>query len=179
MHLPTPQDLHERRTDLDLTQAELAEMAEVSQPLIARIEGGDVDPRLSTLRRIVEAMDSVEGDVERARDLMHEGVVAVSPDDPVRLAVDRMQEAGYSQLPVISDGVPVGSISDADLVHADEGVGSDAVREWMGESFPSVSPDASLDEVTSLLDHYKAVVATEGGETLGIITGADVAARVQ
>jgi predicted transcriptional regulator len=138
-----------------------------------------VDPRLSTLRRIVEAMAAAEGDVERARDLMHEGVVAVAPDDPVRVAVDRMQEAGYSQLPVISEGIPVGSISDADLVHADEDVGSDPVREWMGESFPAVSPEASLDEVTGLLDHYKAVMVTEGGETLGIITGADVAARVQ
>jgi predicted transcriptional regulator len=179
VNLPTPQDLHERRTSLGLTQAELADQAGVSQPLIARIEGGDVDPRLSTLRSIVEAMESAEGDVERAADLMHEGIVAVSPQDPVRVAVERMQEAGYSQLPVISDGVPVGSISDEDLVHADEGVGTDPVREWMAESFPSVSPDATLDQVTGLLDHYKAVVVTEGGQTLGIITGADVAARVQ
>jgi len=57
MELPTPQDLRERRTALDLTQSALAEMAGVSQPLIARIEGGDVDPRLSTLRRIVAALD--------------------------------------------------------------------------------------------------------------------------
>ncbi|MFC6725523.1 helix-turn-helix transcriptional regulator, partial [Halobium palmae] len=42
MELPTPQDLRERRTGLDLTQSELAERADVSQPLIARIEGGDV-----------------------------------------------------------------------------------------------------------------------------------------
>ncbi len=57
MELPTPRDLRERRTALDLTQSELAERADVSQPLIARIEGGDVDPRLSTLRRIVEALN--------------------------------------------------------------------------------------------------------------------------
>lgn len=179
MRLPTPQDLRERRESLDLTQAEVADAADVSQPLIARIEGGDVDPRLSTLRRIVAALDAAEGDVVRAADLMHEGVVAVEPDDPVRIAVDRMQEAGYSQLPVIADGVPVGSISDDDLVHAEEDVGDDPVRDWMAESFPNVSPDATLEEVTNLLDHYKAVMVTDAGETLGIITGADVAARVQ
>ena len=50
MDLPTSADLKERRTDLALTQSELAERADVSQPLIARIEGGDVDPRLSTLQ---------------------------------------------------------------------------------------------------------------------------------
>ena len=53
MELPTPEDLRQRRTELDLTQSSLADKAGVSQPLIARIEGGDVDPRLSTLRRIV------------------------------------------------------------------------------------------------------------------------------
>lgn len=179
MRLPTPQDLRERREQLDLTQAAVADAADVSQPLIARIEGGDVDPRLSTLRRIVAALDAAEGDVVRARDIMHEGVVAVAPDDPVRVAVDRMQDAGYSQLPVITDGVPVGSISDDDLVHAEESVGGEPVREWMAESFPTVSPDATLEEVTSLLDHYKAVLVTDSGETLGLITGADVAARVQ
>ena len=30
MDLPTPADLHERRTDLELTQSELAERADVS-----------------------------------------------------------------------------------------------------------------------------------------------------
>ncbi|GGL59356.1 CBS domain-containing protein [Halocalculus aciditolerans] len=178
MYLPTPQDLRERRTELGLTQAELADRADVSQPLIARIEGGDVDPRLSTLRRIVEALDEAEGDVVRARSLMHEDLVTVSPDDAVRDAVDRMQDAGFSQLPVLTNGVPVGSISESDVVHAGDDAGSLAVRDVMSESFPTVSPDATLEEVSSLLDHYKAVMVTEDGETVGIITQADVAARV-
>jgi len=179
MYLPTRQDLRERRNALALTQSELAERAGVSQPLIARIEGGDVDPRLSTLRRIVEALDEAEGDVVRARDLMASDVVSVAPSDRVRTAVDRMQDAGYSQLPVIADGVPVGSISESDVVHAGEDVGDDPVRSVMSESFPTVSPDATLEEVSSLLDHYTAVIVTEDGETVGIITQADVAARVR
>ena len=178
MYLPTPQDLRERRNALGLTQSELAERAEVSQPLIARIEGGDVDPRLSTLRRIVEALDEAEGDVVRARDLMHESVVSVAPSDTVSGAVERMQEAGYSQLPVIADGVPVGSISERDVVHAGEDAGAREVREVMSESFPTVAPDATLAEVSSLLDHYTAVIVTDDGATVGIITQADVAARV-
>lgn len=178
MHLPTSQDLRERRTSLELTQSELAERAGVSQPLIARIEGGDVDPRLSTLRRIVEALNEAEGEVIRAESLMHEDVVAVSPDNPVSLAVEKMQQAGYSQLPVINNGIPVGSISDSDVIHAGEDVGEQPVREIMSESFPTVSLDASLDEISSLLDHYKAVMVTEDGDSVGIITQADVAAQM-
>ncbi|MGB9985985.1 CBS domain-containing protein [Salarchaeum japonicum] len=178
MHLPTPQDLRERRNALELTQSELADRAGVSQPLIARIEGGDVDPRLSTLRRIVDALNEAEGDVVRARTLMHDEVVHVDPDDPVKRAVEKMQDAGYSQLPVITNGVPVGSISESDIVHAGEDVGEQPVRDVMSESFPTVSPDATLEEVSSLLDHYTAVIVTEEGSSVGIITQADVAARV-
>jgi predicted transcriptional regulator len=178
MHLPMPQDLRERRMELELTQRELAERADVSQPLIARIEGGDVDPRLSTLRGIVEALEAAESEVIHAENLMHETVVSVSPDDPVSLAVERMQDAGYSQLPVIEKGVPVGSISDSDVIHAGEEVGEKPVREIMSESFPTVSPDTVLSEIRSLLEYYKAVMVTKDGTTVGIITQADVAARV-
>ncbi|MFB6253199.1 MAG: CBS domain-containing protein [Halobacteriaceae archaeon] len=178
MHLPTSQDIREKRQSLQLTQSELADLADVSQPLIARIENGDVDPRLSTLRKIINALEEAEGDVVRARDIMHSNVVSVGPDDQVKTAVDQMQQEGFSQLPVITDGVPIGSISEDDILHAGEEVGDQEVREIMGESFPTVSASSTLEEITSLLDHYKAVMVTEAGETLGIITGADVAAQV-
>ena len=178
MELPTPADLRQRRTDLELTQSTLAERAGVSQPLIARIEGGDVDPRLSTLRRIVTALEEAEGDIIRAADLMNEAVVSVSPEDTVREAARRMEAEAYSQLPVIQDGVPVGSISQGDLAPLSEGAVDEPVAGHMAESFPTVSKDATLDEVSNLLDHYKAVMITEAGETVGIITEADLAARL-
>jgi len=72
----------------------------------------------------------------------------------------------------------VGSISDSDVVSAGSDIADHPVREVMSESFPTVSQDASEDEISSLLDHYKAVMVTDDGETVGIITQADVAARV-
>jgi predicted transcriptional regulator len=178
MELPTPRDLRERRTALDLTQSELAERADVSQPLIARIEGGDVDPRLSTLRRIVEALNETEGKVVRVESLMNEEVASVAPDDSVREADQKMEERGYSQLPVLTAGLPVGSISFSDIRHAqtdDTDVGDMAVREVMSEQFPTVSRDATVEKVDSLLDYYKAVMVTEAGEAMGIVTEADIA----
>ena len=178
MDLPTPQDLRERRIELDLTQSALADRAGVSQPLIARIEGGDVDPRLSTLRRIVTALEETEGDIERAEDLMNERVVSVAPDDAIQDAVRKMDEEAYSQLPVLQNGIPVGSISQGDLVQVDEDARDEPVVEHMGESFPTVSRDSTLDEISNLLEHYKAVMVTDAGETVGIITEADIAARL-
>lgn len=178
MELPTPQDLRERRTSLDLTQSALAEMAGVSQPLIARIEGGDVDPRLSTLRRIVSALDEAEGGVVRAEDLMNETLVSVAPDDSVADAERRMEEAAFSQLPVLQNGLPVGSISFSDIRREGENVGQKAVAEIMSEQFPTVSREDSVDKISNLLDYYKAVIVTDSGEAVGIITEADIAAEL-
>ncbi|PSP89681.1 transcriptional regulator [Halobacteriales archaeon QS_4_69_34] len=179
MNLPTPNDLRERRTELELTQSELAERAEVSQPLIARIEGGDVDPRLSTLRRIVTALEEAEGGLLRAADLMHEPVVAVAPDDSVRRAIDVMADEGYSQLPVVRDGYPAGIISNSDVRRAEaEDAAALPVADLMHESITTVAPDATLDEVDATLDHHGAVIVIEHGTIAGIVTEADVAARL-
>ena len=179
MELPTPEDLRERRTELELTQSELADRADVSQPLIARIEGGDVDPRLSTLRRIVDALQEAEGGVLRARDLMHSPVVSVAPDDSVHETTELMNEKGYSQVPVVREGSPQGLIGTSDIrQRPEENVGDLPVAEVMGESMTAVEPDATLDAVDSHLDHNDAVLIVEDGETVGIITEADVARHI-
>jgi predicted transcriptional regulator len=181
MHLPTPRDLRERREALELTQSELADRAGVSQPLIARIEGDDVDPRLSTLRRIVEALDEAEGGVVRAEDLMNESIVSVAPDDAVHEALDLMVGEGYSQVPVLRDDEPKGMISNSDIRRSrderETPVGELPVAEVMSESVSTVAPDATLEEINAYLDRHRAVLVVEGGGAVGIVTEADVAAR--
>ncbi len=179
MDLPTPEDLRERRNALELTQSELAERADVSQPLIARIEGGDVDPRLSTLRRIVNALQEAEGGILRAHDLMHEDVVSVAPDDSVHEAMELMNERGYSQVPVLRDGTPQGLIGTGDIVgHSEENVGDLPVADVMHESLTTVEPDATIDAVDAHLEHSDAVLVVDSGRTVGIITEADIARHV-
>jgi len=179
MELPTPEDLREWRTKVGLTQIELADRADVSQPLIARIEGGDVDPRLSTLRRIVNALEAAEGAILRASDLMNEDVVSAAPDDSVHETSELMKQAGYSQVPVIRDGTPLGLIGHGDIrQHSSENVGELPVDEVMHESIRTVEPDATIDEIDSLLDHHEAVLVVERGRTVGIVTEADVAAHI-
>jgi len=181
MELPTPEDLRERRNTLELTQSELAGMADVSQPLIARIEGGDVDPRLSTLRRIVNALEEAEGGLLRARDLMRSPVVSVAPDQSVHETTRLMDEHGYSQLPVVRDGTPLGLISTSavrERSDTEANIGDLPVAEVMGEATTTVEPDAPLDTVDAALDHNDAVLVVEDGETTGIITEADIARHV-
>ena len=181
MELPTPSDLRERRTELELTQSELADRADVSQPLIARIEGGDVDPRLSTLRRIVNALGEAEGGILRASDLMNDRVVSVEPDDSVHETMAVMDEHGYSQVPVLRDGSPQGLIGNSDIRQRSEGdgnVGNLPVAEVMHESYVAVEPDETIDAIDGYLDHNDAVLVVKDGRTVGIITEADLARHV-
>jgi len=183
MDLPTPADLRERRTELELTQSDLADRADVSQPLIARIEGGDVDPRLSTLRRIVNALEEAEGAILRAEDLMTSPIVSVRPDDSVHEAQELMDEPGFSQVPVVRDGTPLGLISNSDIRQRSGGSETDSVGDYpvdevKRESTATVEPDATIDEINDYLNHNDAVLVVEGGETVGIITEADIAAHI-
>jgi predicted transcriptional regulator len=183
MDLPTPADLRERRTELGLTQSDLAERADVSQPLIARIEGGDVDPRLSTLRRIVNALQEAEGGILRAEDLMNKPVVDVQPDDSVHETKEVMDDEGYSQVPVVRDGTPVGLIGNSDIRRRSEpadaeNVGRLPVDEVKRDAVASVEPDATIDEINDYLNHNDAVLVVEDGETVGIVTEADIAAHI-
>ncbi len=51
--------LVEKRTELGVSGRELASRMETSQPSIARLESGDVDPRLSTVQRYAAALGYV------------------------------------------------------------------------------------------------------------------------
>ena len=51
------------------------------------------------------------------------------------------------------------------------------VAEVMREAITTVEPEATLEEIDSSLDHHSAVLVG-GGQTVGIITEADVAARL-
>jgi predicted transcriptional regulator len=61
LEVVVPDAIQNRREQSGLTQRELAEAAGVSQPLISRIEGKSVDPRASTLRSVLGALDDREG----------------------------------------------------------------------------------------------------------------------
>ena len=45
------------RIDKGLSQSQLAEMAETKQSVISRLENGTCEPKLSTIKKIAEALD--------------------------------------------------------------------------------------------------------------------------
>ncbi|MEV8017857.1 helix-turn-helix transcriptional regulator [Streptomyces sp. NPDC086554] len=52
------QAVYDRRTELGFSQTELARRAEMTQPQISNIEGGDSVPTLQLLTRLAKALDA-------------------------------------------------------------------------------------------------------------------------
>jgi len=105
------------------------------------------------------------------------GLVSVKPADMVADALGKMDELGLSQIPVLDEGRPVGSLREnrvlAKVVRNRELLQS-PVSEVMEGSFPTVDVDASSNEVTRRLQGSPAVLVEEYGRITGIITRHDV-----
>jgi transcriptional regulator with XRE-family HTH domain len=69
-----------------ITQAELAERCGTTQQQIARIENGSVDPRLSTLQRIAEALGCELPDLLYTRKEFLREIRDVAASQPRKLA---------------------------------------------------------------------------------------------
>jgi predicted transcriptional regulator len=88
-----------------------------------------------------------------------------------------MDELGLTQIPVLEEGKPVGSLRENRVlakVVRNRHLLESAVSEVMEESFPVVDVDASAHEVTQRLQSSPAVLIEEYGRITGIITRHDV-----
>jgi len=104
-------------------------------------------------------------------------LIYVTPDDTIAEALKKMSQNGITQLPVLEDGISVGSLRESqvyakllenhDLLNA-------KVAEIMDKSFPIVQSDASAEEIKSKLRESPAVLVEEFKRIIGIITRADM-----
>lgn len=183
MQIPTPDELKQRREALGLRQTELARRAGISQSMVARIEAGNVDPRVSTLNKIVAVLNSAGERRITAGSVMHSPVIAVSPADPVSRALEIFGKNNISQLPVIENGVPVGCISESVIVKAIEQQRLHRtqpfyVRNFTEPGFPTVPSDMDVETVMNILQQNHAVLVVDGGIVRGVITKHDLISLV-
>ena len=104
-------------------------------------------------------------------------LVSVTPVNTVAEALEKMDELGLTQVPVLEEGRAVGSLREnrvlAKVVRNRDLLNS-PVSEVMEASFPTVDVDASSSEVARRLQTSAAVLVEEYGRIIGIITRHDV-----
>jgi len=193
-HLPDLDKIRQFRERLELSQRELANLAGVSQSLIAKIERGGIDPSYGNIRKIFAAFESVinqrKTDGKRVgahltvADLATKGVVSISPDETIGEAVDRMVNGPFTQLPVTSGDRVVGSITDdriRDYVidetksghKAYESVMQTRVEDVMTDPFPILSEETPVELASLHLQMEEAILVSRKGAVVGILTSAD------
>jgi cystathionine beta-synthase len=106
-------------------------------------------------------------DAKRQRSPVRQ-LLTVCPQDTLLTAFQKMEIHDVSQLPVMEQGVPVGSILEDTLMRMvlqGHDLQAYVVREVMTPPFPAVSPDTFLDELTDLISREAAVlVPVENGQ---------------
>jgi cystathionine beta-synthase len=104
-------------------------------------------------------------------------LVSVTPANTVAEALEKMDDLGVTQMPVLEEGRAVGSLREnrvlAKVVRNRDLLNS-RVSEVMEASFPAVDVDVSSSEVARRLQTSAAVLVEEYGRIIGIITRHDV-----
>src|SRR5215510_8027180 len=104
-------------------------------------------------------------------------LIFVSSDELVGTVLTRMNELGLSQVPVIDEGKPVGSLRENHLlskVFNERELLDATVSKVMEKSFPVVDVDDDVNVVSRKLRTSPAVLIEEYGRITGIITRQDL-----
>jgi predicted transcriptional regulator len=180
--LPTAEDLRQLRLEKGLSQVALAKLAGegFSQPLIARIEKGTVNPPLSKVRRLLEVLynEKPKGDIT-AKDIAAKPVIMVRGEDRVSDAIKIIGDKGVSQVPVCdAGGKIIGGLTEKTLAESLTAQGKSAlqqpVSEIMEAPFPEIRAGASIGEIQEQLPDGPALVVKEGEKVIGILTKTDL-----
>jgi cystathionine beta-synthase len=129
-------------------------------------------------KRLLEADRLSIGVVANLKKARVEKLVSASPHDSVRDAIQKMDESGISQLPVIdSEGKSVGSVRESKLMAKaleDRDTLERPIIDVMDASFPVVDESADTKSVLVQLKESPAVLIEEFGKVTGIVTRHDV-----
>jgi len=165
--------LRKMRLEARLTQKRLAELVGVSQAHIAKIEKGKVDPRLSTVNKILEVL--AENREKKCKDIMTRGVIFAKPSDSVLKVSEIMVRHAISQLPVINGSKVVGTVTEEDIIRKlGSNIAAEKVENIMGPPLPVVSEDTSISAIRPILERRPGVLVARGRKIVGIVTRSDL-----
>ncbi len=105
-------------------------------------------------------------------------LITVKTEELVSHAIERMRTHDISQLPVVDAEGFVGSLDESDLFRSyfeDKNIADRPIKEIMNKPFPIVQKNASLEDISKLINkNNPAVLVKTGPEKFQIITKHDI-----
>ena len=176
--IPTGRDLKRLRELAGLTQSELAKRIGVSQSLIAKIESGKIDPKLSIVKRIIEELVEEINVNETVKKVMTTPVIVADEDEDVKSIIEKMERYGISQLPVVDkDGKVKGMVYDFVLLKKVLRASGKSLKakDVMSDLPPLVDESKPINIVSQMLTTYPAVLVIDNKlRPIGIVTRSDI-----
>ena len=165
--------LKNMRKQAGLTQEQLAKSVGITQAHVAKIESEKVNPTLSTINKIMSVLEMNKK--INCRDLVSKSLISLKPEDTINYAAKLMREKDISQIPIIENDICVGSLSDKTIVrNLSKITNSTKVKEFMDDPFPVISCNDDINIVKTLLEYHQAVLVSESGKIIGILTKSDL-----
>jgi cystathionine beta-synthase len=131
---------------------------------------------------LLDPLEARVADLMAAKPPAARTLLVVSPDDPVRRALDLVREHDVWQLPVIEGETVVGTVFDSEIMKRaldDAAVLDSAVRTIMDPPLPMVRRDEPVSRVAQLLlQNHSAVLVMDGGRVRGILSRSDVISAI-
>lgn len=171
------------RKQLNLTQHQFAQLAGISQSLVAKIEAGKLDPTYSYVKKIEEAIALLTQQQEPekcCKEAMHKGVISISSRQKLTDVLPLFTKHGISQIPVIEQEKVIGLLSESVIINQiGKHLAQKQVYEVMEDAPPVISAETNLQMVISLLSFAPLLIVQAKGELIGVITKADILKQLQ
>lgn len=110
-------------------------------------------------------------------------IVHVHPDEKIRDVIEVMREFDVSQVPVITEELPIvlseviGAVRERELLHTgfrDPGALDRPVGDVMGDPLPTIGSGEPIEDAVERLERAPALVVVEAGHPVGIVSRSDV-----
>lgn len=180
MIFPDIAAIKQKRSQLNITQKQLAAQSGLSQSAITKIESKRIEPSYSTVKKIFDSFDSFENQKQdRCSQLMHKKLFSIKSNETIKTAADAMKKNAVSQLPVFDKNRLVGHISEEiiynRIMEEDKSkVFKKQVKEIMKDPLPTINAATPIKIAMPLLKTNPAILLTDKDKIVGILTKEDL-----
>jgi predicted transcriptional regulator len=180
--LPELYEIKRKRKNLNLSQAQLAKLCNMTQSTISRIENGNIDPPYSKVKIIFEKLNGEKRKKNtsilksKVVDIMTKDIISISPENKLKEAIVLMNKYNISQLPIFENNHNYGSITSKKaqkLIIENSDLINVKLADLKELSFPEIEKGWNLEHISDLLTKYPAILVKEYNKYIGIITDAD------